>query len=41
LGGMVLCGVYYLTRNILASMFSHALFNTLSIVVLLAAPKLS
>jgi hypothetical protein len=41
LGGIVLCGVYYLTRNILASMFSHALFNTLSIVVLLAAPKLS
>jgi hypothetical protein len=41
LGGMVLCGVYYLTRNIFASMFSHACFNTLSIVVLLFAPKLS
>ena len=41
LGGVVLCGVYYRTRNIIASMFSHALFNTLSIVVLLAAPKLS
>jgi hypothetical protein len=41
LGGVVLCGVYYYTRNIFASMFSHALFNTLSIVVLLAAPKLS
>lgn len=41
LGGMVLCGVYYLTRNIIASMFSHALFNTFSIVVLLFAPKLS
>ncbi len=41
LGGIVLCGVYYLTRNIIASMFSHALFNTFSIVVLLAAPKLS
>ena len=41
LGGIVLCGVYYRTRNIIASMFSHALFNTLSIVVLLAAPKLS
>jgi membrane protease YdiL (CAAX protease family) len=41
LGGMVLCGVYYRTRNIIASMFSHALFNTLSIVVLLAGPKLS
>lgn len=40
LGGIVLCGVYYRTRNIIASMFSHALFNTLSIVVLLAAPKL-
>jgi hypothetical protein len=41
LGGIVLCGVYYHTRNIFASMFSHALFNTLSIIVLLAAPKLS
>ncbi len=35
LGGIVLCGVYYLTRNAYASMISHALFNGLSIV---AAP---
>lgn len=41
LGGMVLCGVYFHTRNIFASMLSHALFNTLSIVVLLTLPKLT
>ncbi|HZV76124.1 MAG TPA: CPBP family intramembrane glutamic endopeptidase [Candidatus Babeliales bacterium] len=39
LGGMVLCGVYYRTGNAYASMISHAIFNTLSIVVLLVAPK--
>ena len=39
LGGMVLCGVYYRTRNAYASMISHAIFNTLSIVVLLIGPK--
>ncbi|HLY02609.1 MAG TPA: type II CAAX endopeptidase family protein [Candidatus Cybelea sp.] len=39
LGGIVLCGVYYLTRNIFASMLSHALFNSLSIVALLLMPK--
>jgi uncharacterized protein len=41
LGGIVLCGVYYLTRNAWASMISHALFNALSIVALLVAPKLT
>ncbi len=41
LGGMVLCGVYYLTRNAYASMISHALFNGLSIVALLVAPKIT
>lgn len=41
LGGMVLCGVYYFTRNAYASMISHALFNTLSIVTLLAGPKVT
>ncbi|HEY1868032.1 MAG TPA: type II CAAX endopeptidase family protein [Candidatus Cybelea sp.] len=41
LGGMVLCGVYYVTRNAYASMISHALFNGLSIAALLFAPKLS
>jgi membrane protease YdiL (CAAX protease family) len=41
LGGMVLCGVYYVTRNAYASMISHALFNGLSIATLLIAPKLT
>jgi len=41
LGGMVLCGVYYVTRNAYASMISHALFNGLSIAALLFAPKIS
>lgn len=31
---MVLCGVYYYTRNIVASMIAHALFNSVSIVLL-------
>jgi membrane protease YdiL (CAAX protease family) len=39
LGGIVLCAVYYRTRNIFASMLSHALFNALSIVALLLMPK--
>jgi hypothetical protein len=39
LGGMVLCFVYYRTRNAWASMISHSLFNTLSIVALLYAPS--
>ncbi|MBV9028455.1 MAG: CPBP family intramembrane metalloprotease, partial [Candidatus Eremiobacteraeota bacterium] len=34
LGGIVLCGVYYRTRNAFAPMISHAAFNTLSIVAL-------
>ncbi len=41
LGGVVLCFVYYRTRNAVAPMISHALFNALSIVALLAVPKLS
>jgi len=41
LGGMVLCAVYYRTRNAWMSMLSHALFNTLSIVALLFGPKVS
>ncbi len=41
LGGIVLCYVYYRTRNAFAPMISHALFNSLSIVALLAAPKLT
>jgi membrane protease YdiL (CAAX protease family) len=38
LGGIVLCAVYYRTRNAFAPMISHALFNGLSIVALLIAP---
>ncbi|MBV8530448.1 MAG: CPBP family intramembrane metalloprotease [Candidatus Eremiobacteraeota bacterium] len=41
LGGVVLCAVYYRTRNAYASMISHALFNALSIVALLYVPKLT
>jgi hypothetical protein len=41
LGGIVLCGVYYRTGNIFASMLSHALFNALSIVALLLIPKVA
>jgi membrane protease YdiL (CAAX protease family) len=41
LGAIVLCAVYYRTRNAYASMISHAIFNSLSIVALLAAPKVT
>jgi membrane protease YdiL (CAAX protease family) len=41
LGGMVLCGVYYVTRNAYASMISHALFNGFSIAALLISPKIT
>jgi len=41
LGGIVLCAVYYRTRNAWASMISHALFNSLSIVALLFVPKIT
>jgi uncharacterized protein len=41
LGGVVLCGVYYITKNAYASMISHALFNGLSIVALLGFPKIT
>jgi membrane protease YdiL (CAAX protease family) len=39
LGGIVLCYVYYRSRNAFASMVSHALFNAFSIVALLAVPN--
>ena len=39
LGGIVLCAVYYLSRNAYASMISHALFNSFSIVLLLFFPQ--
>jgi membrane protease YdiL (CAAX protease family) len=41
LGGVILCYVYYRTRNAFAPMISHALFNAFSIVALLAVPKLT
>ncbi|HEY1655606.1 MAG TPA: CPBP family intramembrane glutamic endopeptidase [Candidatus Tumulicola sp.] len=41
LGGVVLCYVYYRSRNAFASMISHALFNTFSIVALLALPNVT
>ena len=41
LGGVVLCYVYYSTRNAVASMISHGLFNALSIIALLAFPQLT
>jgi membrane protease YdiL (CAAX protease family) len=40
LGGVVLCAVYYRSRNAFASMISHGLFNGLSIAGLLFAPHL-
>ncbi len=41
LGGIILCAVYYRTRNAFAPMISHALFNALSIGALLFAPQLT
>ena len=41
LGAVVLCAVYYRTRNAFASMISHALFNSFSIVALLLVPKIT
>lgn len=38
LGGIILCAVYYRTRNAFASMISHAFFNALSIAALLLTP---
>ena len=40
LAGIVLCTVYYRTRNAYASMISHGLFNSLTLIALLAAPHL-
>lgn len=41
LGGIVLCAVYYRTRNAYASMVTHGLFNSLSIFALIFAPSLT
>jgi membrane protease YdiL (CAAX protease family) len=40
-GGMILCWVYYRSRNAYASMISHGLFNALSTAALYFAPKLA
>ncbi|MEO6912401.1 MAG: type II CAAX endopeptidase family protein [Candidatus Baltobacteraceae bacterium] len=34
LGGVILCGVYYLTRNAWMSMISHGLFNAFSLLAI-------
>ena len=39
LGGLVLCYVYYSSRNAFAPMISHALFNAFTLAALLVAPK--
>ncbi len=41
LGGMILCGVYYRTRNAYASMITHACFNAVTVIALLLVPKLA
>jgi CAAX protease family protein len=41
LGGMILCYVYYRSRNAFASMISHSLFNLLSILALLFTPNVT
>lgn len=41
LGGMILCYVYYRSRNAFASMISHGLFNLASILALVFTPNLT
>lgn len=41
LGGMILCGVYYRTRNAFASMISHGCFNAVTVLALIYAPQLA
>ena len=40
-GGIILCGVYARTRNAYASMITHGLFNTVSVLALYFAPQLA
>ncbi len=40
-GGMILCGVYARSRNAFASMITHGLFNTVSVIALYLAPQLA
>ncbi len=39
--GLVLCGVYFLTRNAYASMITHGCFNLVTLIALLAFPKMA
>jgi membrane protease YdiL (CAAX protease family) len=41
LGGIVLCGVYYRTKNAFCSMITHGCFNALTVLALIYAPKLA
>ncbi len=41
LAGVVLCGVYYCTRNAYASMITHGLFNAMTVIALFAFPQLT
>jgi membrane protease YdiL (CAAX protease family) len=41
LGGVVLCAVYYKTRNAFASMISHGLFNAFTLVALSIGPHVA
>lgn len=41
LGGIVLAGVYYYTNNAIASMITHGLFNSYTILALIVAPQLA
>lgn len=41
LGGLVLCYVYYHTRNAYASMITHGLFNSFTVIALIFAPNLA
>jgi hypothetical protein len=40
IGGIILCTVYYKTRNAWTSMITHALFNSVTIVALFVDPAL-
>lgn len=41
LGGMILCAVYYRTRNAFASMITHGCFNAVTVFALIYAPQLA
>jgi membrane protease YdiL (CAAX protease family) len=38
--GLILCGVYYRSRNAYASMIAHGVFNSVTVVLILVAPNL-